>query len=245
MNTLTLKRSKDRKVANAATPKGAVAIANAFGLPNGKRYSCLNQTDVCKSVCYAGNLERMYPNVRDLLMHNWVLMSNSSKEEMIRLIADMIADFVADCERRGAEPLFRIHWDGDFFSLDYVRAWDAVIAAHPEVTFWVYTRNPQAAALLAEHEHANLGLYFSADAENWKFATSLRRAYGNQIRLAVLAETFEAARAMYMDEYGKPIGACPEQRKQIPLISPEGGACANCGLCPKGKVDISFSVTKK
>ena len=59
-----LKRSFDRKVANAVSKNGKqAAIANTFGLPAGKNYSCPNATSVCESVCYAGRLERVYPAV--------------------------------------------------------------------------------------------------------------------------------------------------------------------------------------
>ena len=56
-----LKRSNDRKVANAVSPNGKTAtIANTFGLPAGKAYSCPGETPTCKKVCYAGKLEKIY-----------------------------------------------------------------------------------------------------------------------------------------------------------------------------------------
>ena len=56
-----LKRSNDRKVANSISPNGKTPnIANTFGLPAGKDYSCPNATSVCSSVCYAGKLEKLY-----------------------------------------------------------------------------------------------------------------------------------------------------------------------------------------
>ena len=66
----TLKRSTDRKVANSLTAKGNARIANSFGLPAGKAYSCPNATSVCESVCYAGKLEKIYKGTRENLLHN-------------------------------------------------------------------------------------------------------------------------------------------------------------------------------
>jgi len=68
VTTITkLLRSKDRKVANAVTPNGKQAsIANTFGLPAGKAYSCPGATSVCESVCYAGKLEKVFPTVKIL-----------------------------------------------------------------------------------------------------------------------------------------------------------------------------------
>ena len=54
---MKLKRSNDRKVANAVSPNGKTpTIANTFGLPAGKAFSCPGETSVCSKVCYAGKL---------------------------------------------------------------------------------------------------------------------------------------------------------------------------------------------
>ena len=49
----------------------------------------------------------------------------------------MINDFKKDCDKREADKLFRIHWDGDFFSDLYAAAWKETILANPDVQFWV------------------------------------------------------------------------------------------------------------
>jgi hypothetical protein len=49
---LSLKRSNDRKVTNLVTPNGKQsAIANTFGLPAGKAFSCPDATSICAKVC--------------------------------------------------------------------------------------------------------------------------------------------------------------------------------------------------
>ena len=69
---MKLKRSNDRKVANAVSPNGKTpTIANTFGLPAGKNFSCPGATSVCESVCYAGKLEKVYKGVKATLLHNW------------------------------------------------------------------------------------------------------------------------------------------------------------------------------
>ncbi len=127
-NTLKLKRSNDRKVANLVTKNGKqAAIANTFGLPAGKAYSCPGATSVCESVCYAGKLEKVFPSVKVNLLHNWDLLKDADGETMVRLLNEMIADFKADCVKKNAPMLFRIHWDGDFFNDTYAYAWKIVI----------------------------------------------------------------------------------------------------------------------
>jgi hypothetical protein len=237
-----LLRSKDRKVANLVTPNGKQAsIANTFGLPAGKAYSCPGATSVCESVCYAGKLEKVFPTVKKNLLHNWSLLKDADGETMVRLLNEMITEFKADCVKRKAPMLFRIHWDGDFFNDTYAYAWKVVIDKHPDIQFWVYTRVKSAALILKDV--SNLSLYFSADSENVKTAVDLKINSG--VRMAYLAKNFAIGQADVKEMIGKPAAKCPENNKQIPLISSAGSACVSCSLCVYSKSDIIFSATKK
>ena len=237
-----LLRSKDRKVANLVTPNGKQAsIANTFGLPAGKAYSCPGATTVCETVCYAGKLEKVFPTVKKNLLHNWALLKDADGETMVRLLNEMISDFKADCVKRNAPMLFRIHWDGDFFNDTYTYAWKIVIDKHPDIQFWVYTRVKSAALILKDV--TNLSLYFSADSENVKTAIDLKINSG--VRMAYLAKTFAIGQADVKEMIGRPAAKCPENNKQIPLISTNGTACVSCSLCVYSKSDIIFSATKK
>jgi len=238
----TLKRSNDRKVTNLVTPNGKQsAIANAFGLPAGKAYSCPNATSICEKVCYAGKLERVYKGVRETLLHNWQLLKDADVNQMVDLLDDMILDFIKDCERRNAPKLFRIHWDGDFFNTTYEYAWQKVIMMHPDVQFWCYTRVESAAYSLSGLD--NLSLYYSTDEENKHIAEQIRRE--TDTKLAYLSNTFADAEDEMVRITGKVGAKCPALTKQIPLISKSGSACVSCGLCVNGKADIRFSSTKK
>ena len=237
-----LKRSNDRKVANAISPNGKTpTIANTFGLPAGKAYSCPGATSVCESVCYAGKLEKVYKGVRANLLHNWELLRNADRVEMYSLLSEMIAEFKADCVKRNAKMLFRIHWDGDFFNDEYTHAWRLVIEEQPDIQFWVYTRVKSAALILKDIP--NLSLYYSTDDENISTATELKQNDG--IRLAYLGKTFALTETKMKEITGKVGAKCPENNKQIPLISSNGSACVSCGLCVYGKADIRFSASKK
>jgi hypothetical protein len=237
-----LLRSKDRKVANLVTPNGKQAsIANTFGLPAGKAYSCPGATTVCESVCYAGKLEKVFPTVKKNLLHNWSLLKDADGEAMVRLLNEMITEFKSDCVKRNAPMLFRIHWDGDFFNDTYAYAWKIVIDKHEDVQFWVYTRVKSAALILKDV--SNLSLYFSADSENVKTAVDLKINSG--VRMAYLAKNFAIGQADVKEMIGRPAAKCPENNKQIPLISTNGSACVSCSLCVYSKSDIIFSATKK
>jgi hypothetical protein len=237
-----LKRSNDRKVANLVTKNGKqAAIANTFGLPAGKDYSCPGATSVCESVCYAGKLEKLFKGVKASLLHNWDLLKDEDLQGMYTLLSEMIAEFKTDCVKKDAPMLFRIHWDGDFFNDDYTRAWRMVIEEQPDVQFWVYTRVKSAALILKDLP--NLSLYFSTDSENVKVGVDLKN--NNGVRLAYLAKNFAIGQADMKEMIGKPGAKCPENNKQIPLISNAGSACVSCSLCVYSKADIVFSATKK
>ena len=241
-NTLTLKRSNDRKVANLVTKNGKqAAIANTFGLPAGKAYSCPGATTVCESVCYAGKLEKLFKGVKANLLHNWELLKDADQETMQGLLSQMINDFRADCVKKDAPMLFRIHWDGDFFNDTYTHAWKTIILNNPDIQFWVYTRVKSAALILKDID--NLSLYFSTDSENVKVGVDLKINSG--VRLAYLAKNFAIGQADIKEMIGRPAAKCPENNKQIPLISNAGSACVSCSLCVYSKSDVIFSASKK
>ncbi len=237
-----LKRSNDRKVANLVTKNGKqAAIANTFGLPAGKDFSCPGATSICETVCYAGKLEKLYKAVKANLLHNWELLRNADNDTMVALLDDMIIDFIADCDKKNAPKLFRIHWDGDFFNDTYTYAWKTVIEKHSDIQFWVYTRVKDAALILKDI--SNLSLYYSTDDQNKEIAFDLKT--NSKIRLAYLGKTFSATEDTMKELTGKPGAKCPENMKSIPLISSAGSACVSCGLCVYGKADIRFSASKK
>lgn len=239
---MKLKRSMDRKVTNAVSPNGKTpTIANTFGLPAGKNFSCPGATLTCESVCYAGKLERIYKGVKSVLLHNWELLKDANRGEMITLISEMIEDFKQDCEKKDAPKLFRIHWDGDFFNDEYAHAWKHVIENNPDTKFWVYTRVSSAAVILKDI--ANLSLYFSTDKDNTDKAIKLNKQNG--IRLAYLADTFAIGQADLKAMIGKPGAKCPENKKAIALIDKNGSACVKCSLCVDNKADIVFSAKKR
>ncbi len=232
-----LTRSKDRKVANSVTKSGNPNIANSFGLPAGKDYSCPEQTEFCGKICYAGKLEKIYKGVRNNLTANFDALKDAEYIEQYVLLDSMITAFETECERKNADKEFRIHWDGDFFSDSYTRAWSSVIASHSNVQFWVYTRVLASAMVLNMANHPNLGLYFSADENNMGFA---KVAKSKGINIAFVGKTFAEGK-----EHFPKATKCPENNKALPLISEKGSACHVCGLCINGRKDVLFSVSKK
>lgn len=237
-----LHRSHDRKVANMVTPSANSLIANAFGLPAGRQYSCRGMTSYCGEICYAGKLERVFKGLLPKLMENWELLQACADQSAIEaLLEEMVQDFEYECKKYSADRLFRIHWDGDFYSDDYARAWRAVIQRHPETQFWTYTRVASVVPILIGLD--NLSLYFSADRDNKEIASQLREKHG--VNVAYLDDTFNQAKEVMLEILGKPAARCPENNKALPLIDKEGSACAKCRLCVDGRASVLFSKTKK
>jgi ferredoxin len=241
--------SNDRKVTNKVSPNGKTSkIANAFGLPAGKAYSCPGATSFCERICYAGKLEKVYKNVKAVLVRNYQELLYADYLDGVAGMANeirlMITLFRAECEHKNAEKLFRIHWDGDFFSERYAQAWAIVVKENPDIRFWVYTRSftDEINVLPYIAWIENLTVYLSADPVNIELANDRAEKYG--VRIATVADTFDDARQTIIDS-GRKTYACPENRKSIPIISEKGSACVRCGICIDGRGDVLFSRTKK
>lgn len=244
---MRLTRSNDRKVTNSVTASGNSNMANAFGIPAG--VSCPGMTSFCEKICYARKLERIYKGVSKNVIANFETLLYADYldgiDGMEQLIFDMIHEFDAECERKGAKRLFRIHWDGDFFSREYAAAWHNVIQVFPDIEFWVYTRSFTddmfVIDILANLD--NLALYLSADEVNIDTANKVAAEYPS-VRIATVANTFAEAKETIIDTARRTY-PCPENGKRIPLISDKGSACARCGICITGRGDVLFSASKK
>jgi hypothetical protein len=198
-----LQRSQDRKVSNSVLPSGGARIANSFGLPAGKAFSCPGATAYCERICYAGRIERgQNKAVFPMLKRNFDLLKSArTSARMLELLDPMVDEFARECEKWDAPKVFRIHWDGDYFSPGYVTAWTECIRKHPDVRFWTYTRVASAARALHRAALPNLGLYFSGDPDNKRTALQLQR---EGIRVA-----FVAIRSLLLEH------RCPKKRSPV------------------------------
>lgn len=245
-----LKLSNDRKVSPRS--KWAVAakrwepmVPNSFGLPAG--ISCPGKTAFCEG-CYAENIERAFPSVSKLTHHNLdlLLACGSNVSAMAELLGEAIDAYRAahlKAEKRQGESIpmvFRIHWDGDFFSFQYASAWARVIRANADVTFWAYTRSFAYVGALAGL--ANLSLYLSVDEHNADEAQDTHELFP-WARLAFCAATWDETETLARKVSGRNAPRCPELAGKMPLVSTDGvGACVDCGLCFRGTNNVRFSV---
>lgn len=97
-----------------------------FGLAAGRLGSCPKDCDGC----YALKIERLRPAVKLHRRRNYVLAQDP---EFRNLMIDEIR------QSRAKFDYVRVHEGGEFFSHDYVRAWELIAKAVPGKTFYAYT----------------------------------------------------------------------------------------------------------
>lgn len=243
--------TKDRKV----SPRGVhqpgfrdgrgrwnPTIPNSFGLPAGA--SCPGKTPFCHS-CYAARSENGQ-SVHEAVRHNLdLLLAAGTDDKMAELLVEMLDRFVAIADRWEIAPkdrIFRIHWDGDFFSIDYASAWAHAIRQFPDIKFFVYTRSfvepVNVIPVLVGLE--NLSIYLSTDEWNLEWARATVEVFP-EVRLAFCTADYAGGRDLARKR--KAI-VCPENAEKMPLTSDKGrGACVDCQLCVKGRADVLFSTS--
>lgn len=256
MTSLALKPSRDRKVSpfsvwRPAAKRWEPLVANSIGLPSGPPSlggSCTGVTPFCEG-CYADSIQTCFPSVGRLVNHNLdVLKGHGSKVSAIAdslrpLVAAFLVE-VAKAEKksgRTVERVYRIHWDGDFYSRPYAAGWAQVIREFPQVQFWLYTRSFNVVDLFAGID--NVAVYLSVDADNIAAAKKCKKA-NPFAHLAFCAETWEGTEtlaARFPDERRGP--RCPELTGKMPMVNGEGvGACVTCAMCVYGKNNVRFAI---
>jgi len=265
--TAALRLSNDRKVSpliRRQSAKDSPAIPNAFGLTAG--LSCPGRTGFCRS-CYAENLERAYTSTAALVRGNYELLAAFDAAgdlvAMVNALNAMVRDYWTFFRKALAagrvdlsHAVFRIHWDGDYFSDLYARAWSVVVSDWPHVQFWSYTRSYEYVAALAGQ--ANHAVYLSVDAENVAAAAPILAARPD-VHAAYCATTQTDAAALAVTAgRGRP-AVCPENVGNLPLVVAKSGrrretvavgddargACVACGLCVYGRRDVAFATSGK
>lgn len=102
-------------------------------LPDGRAYNTCPSAGVCAKVCYARNGSYLWPVVRAKHQANLMFVL----DDLSGWEAAMTTELGA---RKFEGAWIRIHDSGDFFSDAYLRAWLRICRAHPNATFYAYTK---------------------------------------------------------------------------------------------------------
>lgn len=244
---------------DSVRPEGGYFVPlepNAFGLPAIE--TCPGRTEYCEQDCYALQTEFRRATYEKLQRNHEALLATQSIEEMADLLRAMMLDYVGRADKLGVPPNkrnFRIHWDGDFFSTDYAKAWRQVIQENPEVQFWAYTRSfqPSINVIPVLDGLENLDLFMSVDHQNVDRAAEVL-AENTDVKVAYLVDYFEdvdALRARLGRQHSHRRFACPENiiqsdgERKLDLISDKGGACSLCTYCIKKPEAWDVTFVKK
>jgi hypothetical protein len=156
------------------------------------------------------------------------------------------------------ESLLRLHWDGDLYSLLYARAQRRVIVAHPDVTFWTYTRSfrPPGQRCAGPRRPAEPHAVLSVDKDNLRATKPVLAAHPG-VLVSTLSETPEDGERMLAELGRRRAPVCPEVIGKVPLIAaradrrrlPEPGeaaegACVARGMCIVGRAGVRFPMTQ-
>ena len=111
-------------------PFAEACLSKAVVQPNGKRK--IQDGHKTQFRCFSASQEVQYNGVYNLRKHNFDSLRKLSANEMITLINDSLPKNAG---------IVRIHVAGDFFNLDYMRAWYSVALANPDTLFYAYTKS--------------------------------------------------------------------------------------------------------
>lgn len=192
--------------------------------------SCPGSTRACRDRCYARKGYFAFRSVRKTLSAN-LRLARTAPARLAVVVAAQLA-------RPGGPRLVRVHVSGDLFGAKYTWAWTRVVAEHPDVRFYLYTRSwrvPRVAAVLAVLAALpNARVWYSFDADS-----GVPPAVPPRVRLAYLAagpaDVPPAAADLVFRDY-------PDRRTRAvrvggvlvcPLENGTGwaGTCSACGLC--------------
>ena len=82
--------------------------------------------------CFAVSQEALYTNTRKARWHNYDLLRNLNKDEMVTLINESLP---------AKSKIIRVHVSGDFFNQKYFDAWMDVAVQNPNKLFYAYTKS--------------------------------------------------------------------------------------------------------
>lgn len=176
-------------------------LGSAFGLASGSEFSCAGATPFCENDCYSIEAERTFRGTGASMRRHFELLSQASYDEMRATCSAIINGFNLRCERMGvpeSRRIFRWHWAGDIFSLDYARAISAAFSENPQVSGAIYTRvfQPDMNAVPELITADNLNVFLSTDPDNLNRAAEVYRANPDKLRFAFLGQDYTHAQQL-------------------------------------------------
>lgn len=118
---------------------------------------CFGEGKECKG-CYAKKSEVRFTLVK---ASRDAKLARFEKDKWL-FIHDAIEEIF-----KAKKPYFRIHESGDFFSQDYIRAWETIISFSPKVMFYAYTKKADVLDFTAINKLSNFNLVNGSNEKNY------------------------------------------------------------------------------
>jgi len=109
---------------------GNMKVGEAFTFSLPSKTTCPGASEWCREHCYSHKYERCRRACQNAYEDNLALSRDTA--QFVRIMTGVLPRIM---------PCFRIHVGGDFYSAEYVEAWQRICGAFPQVQFWAYTRS--------------------------------------------------------------------------------------------------------
>lgn len=126
--------------------KGLITFSLPAGYTCPGARECLARADIEKGTivdgpeakfrCFAASQEATYSSVRKSRWHNFDLLQAANKSGGVAAMIELI-----NASLPSNFDTVRVHVSGDFFSIDYFKAWLTVAEEHPDKMFYAYTKS--------------------------------------------------------------------------------------------------------
>lgn len=184
---------------------------------------CLDVRDGLKrQTCYMAKVVAIYKAVGNVLSTNTAMLSGKTVDEMEAVCKATVEEFIK--KNKGDDLYFRLHYSGDFFSLEYTEAWARVISQFPNVRFWVYTRSHEYIDPLLGLD--NITVFLSCDPSNYDKVSKIFEALKDKHPNLGMAFMGNDAPDAKNNRWVK----CPEITGKV-ANTDDAGACSKCRLC--------------
>lgn len=230
---------------------GNIKTGPSWSIPEGE--SCPGKTKLCAQHCYVGHGRMAWAPAKSGRSRNF-----HAALELLKHGSDTLASALNAAIKKSKAATIRIHDSGDFFNIEYIKAWHTVVRENRHIQFWAYTRSwrvPRlSAALQLLATEPNIALWVSADQDCWIEATietknecwagmAFMETPGSEDTAAIMNKTFKKRFINFPlhTTFGRisvsiqeDIRNCPAVTKVLPHddTSP---ACLRCKMClPEG-----------
>lgn len=145
-------------------------LVHGWSIPAG--LTCPGESLLCSSRCYAKKGLFYMPTV-----------AAAHKRNLVMAKSPEFTDWMKHELKRNCVRVMRVHVSGDFFNITYTRQWYDIMAATPDVQFFMYTRSWRIEELLPDliglSQLPNVALWWSIDRQTGPapLIHGVRRAY--------------------------------------------------------------------